>query len=372
MSVIPSHSLAPWLGLIRVSGIGAKSARLLVDHFKSPDAVFSASAASLQKLGVSSKVVSALHQFDWRVIEPDLQWLEQDGHHVITFHDECFPDLLKEIPDFPVLLYVQGDSSLLSSPQLGMVGSRNPSSSGRASAFQFAQFLAQSGFTITSGLAHGVDGASHEGALKATGKTVAVLGTSLDYIYPKAHKKLAETILVQGVLVSEFPMGTPPLPKHFPRRNRIISGLSVGVLVVEAAVKSGSLITARLAMEYAREVFAIPSSIHNPMAKGCHALIKQGAKLVENGQDIVDELSSILGFMEASVDSSSSSGVSELVAGLSDLQKHVLGHIGFEPTSVDEIAGSVECSLVELTQQLLHLELAGVVSSQVGGYVRCG
>ena len=200
----------------------------------------------------------------------------------MTLHDARYPELLKQIADPPSILFVQGDVSLLAKWQIALVGSRNPSASGRDTAYEFSRYLAQDGITINSGLAMGIDAASHQGALAAGGKTIAVIGTGLDRVYPAKHRELAHEIASTGAIVSEFALGTSPRAENFPRRNRIISGLSLGTVVVEAAVKSGSLITARMAMEQGREVFAIPGSIHNPLARGCHQLIRQGAKLVEN------------------------------------------------------------------------------------------
>ncbi len=221
--------------------------------------------------------------------------LEGDNRHLITLHDARYPTLLREIDDAPPMLFIQGDPTILNLPQIAIVGSRNPSASGRQTATDFAHFLASAGLAITSGLADGIDGAAHQGALETKNSTLAVTGTGLDRVYPAKHRELAHRIAEQGALISELPPGTPPIPANFPRRNRIISGLSLGTLVVEAAQKSGSLITARLATEQGREVFAIPGSIHNPLARGCHALIRQGAKLVETAGDILEELAPLLG-----------------------------------------------------------------------------
>ncbi len=220
--------------------------------------------------------------------------MQKSGTRLLPLSDPLYPPLLRQIPDPPIALFVRGDATLLSEPQLAMVGSRNPSVEGRRNAEEFAEYLAKCGLVITSGMALGIDAASHKGALKG-GKTVAVWGTGLDKAYPPRNRELAEEIIAKGVVVSEFPPGTPPLPTHFPRRNRIISGLAVGTLVVEAAKQSGSLITARLASEQGREVFAIPGSIHNPMARGCHRLLRDGAKLVESAGDILEETGAAAG-----------------------------------------------------------------------------
>lgn len=228
---------------------------------------------------------------DWSGVDKDLAWAEQPACRLLTMADVGYPQLLKEIDTSPPVLFVRGDVKLLSTMQIAIVGSRHPSRSGVENASDFAEYFSTRGLTITSGLALGIDGAAHRGALRGTGRTVAVMGNGLDGIYPRRHQRLADQIVEQGgVLVSEFSVGIGPKPEHFPRRNRIISGLSVGTLVVEAALKSGSLITARLALEQGREVFAIPGSIHNPLAKGPHALIQQGAKLVETALDVFEEL----------------------------------------------------------------------------------
>ena len=213
-----------------------------------------------------------------------MEWLSQPGNHVVHFQDAAYPALLKQIADPPPLLFVRGDRDYLAQPQLAIVGSRNPTHTGRALAREFAAHLASFGLTITSGLASGIDGAAHQGAIEAGGTTLAVTGTGLDRVYPARHRDLAHRVAENGALVTEFPPGTAPLAANFPRRNRLISGLSLGTLVVEAALRSGSLITARSALEQGREVFAIPGSIHNPLARGCHALIRDGAKLVESGE----------------------------------------------------------------------------------------
>jgi DNA processing protein len=269
------------------------------------------------------------------------------------------------------VLYVRGAVSALSSPQLAMVGSRNPTASGRRTAAEFAAFFARAGLTITSGLALGVDGASHDGALAAGGRTVAVLGSGLDEVYPPEHRALAALIATRGALVSEFPPGTRPLPPNFPRRNRIISGLSLGTLVVEAARRSGSLITARLAGEHGREVFAIPGSIHNPLSRGCHALIREGAKLVETAADVLSELK--LPFMNQGLAEleESSAGPSAPAATLDKDYKILLDALGFEPASADVLVERTGFPSQSVASMLLILELEGRIALQTGSrYVR--
>ena len=286
---LPRDTLVLWLTLARLPGAGPRTQRTLIEHFGSVENIFSASRGQLEKIlaGKHETVSAILDGPGVQTFESEFDWLGQPAHHLLVWSDADYPPLLREIADPPLLLYVIGRREALASPQLAIVGSRNPSPMGRENAQAFAKSLAGAGLAITSGLALGVDGAAHRGALAAGGHTIAVTGTGLDRVYPARHRELAHAIAARGALVSEFPLGTSPRPENFPRRNRLISGLSLGTLVVEAALQSGSLITARLAAEQGREVFAIPGSIHAPQARGCHALIRQGAKLVETAQDIV-------------------------------------------------------------------------------------
>ncbi|NHZ69869.1 MAG: DNA-protecting protein DprA, partial [Thermotogales bacterium] len=290
---------------------------------------------------------------------------------LLTCLDPGYPALLKEIPDPPALLFVHGDPDYLNQPQLAVVGSRNPSHDGAALAREFSAHLASSGLTITSGLATGIDGAAHQGALQAGGGTVAVTGTGLDRVYPAKHRQLAHQIAENGALVSEFPPGTLPLPENFPRRNRIISGLSLGTLVVEAALRSGSLITAHAALEQGREVFAIPGSIHNPLARGCHALIREGAKLVETGDHILEELASLvtlcLSQANDGVTPKSAAGISENPANLDAEYFNLLDLMGYEPVSVDQLVQRSGLTPEQVSSMLLLLELENHVNSSPGG-----
>ncbi len=285
-------SLARWLTLRRLPGAGVGTPRELLEYFGSVENVFSANRGQLEKsLAVKREAIEAiLSGPDETALKPELDWLGEPQHYLLVWSDPDYPPLLRKIPDPPVMLYVMGDRKLLSRPQLAIVGSRNPTPMGRENARAFAKNLADAGLIITSGMALGIDGAAHRGALEAGGQTIAVAGTGLDRVYPSRHRDLAHDIVRHGALVSEFPLGTPPKPENFPVRNRLISGLSLGTLVVEAALQSGSLITARLATDQGREVFAIPGSIHSPQSRGCHALIRQGVKLVETAQDILEEL----------------------------------------------------------------------------------
>jgi len=298
------------------------------------------------------------------MIDYDLDWLEQQNNGVLTFNDTNYPLQLKEIADPPPILFVRGNPDLLTLPQIAIVGSRNPSALGKETAFSFARTLSLCGFVITSGLALGIDGASHRGALNAKGYTVAVAGTGLDRVYPARHKELATEIVNTGVMISEFPPGTTAKANHFPRRNRIISGLCQGLLVVEAAKQSGSLITARMALEQNREVFAIPGSIHNPLARGCNALIREGAKLVETTQDILEELNQYYQQDEKLLSQTTQSTL--------DLeQQTLLNRIMFSPTSIDHLVENTGESVEAISSMLLILELQGYLEATAGGcYVR--
>jgi DNA processing protein len=282
---------ALWICLQQILGLGGQGICKLLSQFGSPENIFAASHQDLNKV-VSEAVTSLIKQGpNLEAAEISLQWLEKDDNYLITLADAHYPQALLEIPDPPPILYAKGDLSCLKMPAIAMVGSRNASVQGEKNAEKFAYALSEQGFCIISGMALGIDGAAHRGVLKnKNGKTIAVVGTGLDIVYPAKHRELAHKIVKQGLVISEFAIGTPSRPQNFPRRNRIISGLSLGCLVVEANIPSGSLITAKCATEQGREVFAIPGSIHSPMSKGCHELIKQGAKLVDCIKDITDEL----------------------------------------------------------------------------------
>ncbi|HZR35908.1 MAG TPA: DNA-processing protein DprA, partial [Nevskia sp.] len=288
-----AEALRGWLALQRVSGLGASGARRLLERYGDPDAALAAGTPAWRAAGLSEAVCRGLAEPDWAGVEQDLAWLAQSSaapRDVVTCRDPRYPPLLAQIAQPPLLLFTLGDAALLRLPQLAIVGARSASAQGAENAQAFATELARRGISVTSGLALGIDAAAHRGALAADGYTIAVCGNGLDRIYPSRNRELAHAIAARGLLVSEFPVGVAPLPEHFPRRNRIISGLALGTLVVEAARESGSLITARLAVEQGREVFAIPGSIHNPLARGCHSLIREGAKLVETVDDILAEL----------------------------------------------------------------------------------
>ena len=283
-----------WVSLLLIQGLDSLGICKLLKTFGSPSQIFMASHQQLCVV-VSENIASQIRKGpDLEEAQPTIDWLQFSDNHLITLADSHYPQKLLEISDPPPVIYAKGDLDCLNSLAFAIVGSRNASVQGEKNAEAFAQTLSQHGLCIVSGLALGIDAAAHLGALKAGKKTIAVVGTGLDIVYPAKHRDLAHQIAAQGLIISEFPIGTTSLPENFPRRNRIISGLSLGCLVVEANVKSGSLITARFAAEQGREVFAIPGSIHSPMSKGCHALIKQGAKLVDHINDITDELAPYL------------------------------------------------------------------------------
>ena len=351
-----------WLTLIRAPRLGNAGALRLLQHCGSAAGCFTPDIPA--SLDLHAETRAWLRAPDRAAAEQDREWMHKTGARLLTVTDPAYPPLLKQIPDPPFALFVRGDAALLSEPQLAMVGSRNPSVEGRRNAEEFAEYLARCGLVIVSGMALGIDAASHKGALKG-GKTVAVWGTGLDKPYPPRNRELAQQILEQGVIVSEFPPGTPPLPTHFPRRNRIISGLSVGTLVVEAARQSGSLITARLAAEQGREVFAIPGSIHNPMARGCHRLLRDGAKLVESGADILEELAPLLGL--AALPAAPSAPGESAAAPEDPEYRLLLNSLDFAPTSVDALVERTGLTPDVVSSMLLMLELQGHVEASPGG-----
>lgn len=348
--------------MLRAPGFGTARFNAVIGSGLSPEALFQEPRDCLSTLGLKQCTVDYLKSPDWNVIDRDLQWLNQPGRCAITRNDADYPACLKEIASPPPVLFVIGDPGLLSTPQLAIVGSRNPSPSGQAIASDFAAALSATGLSITSGLALGIDASAHQGSLDAGGKTIAVLGTGPDRVYPARNQTLAHEIAERGCLVSEFPPGTRPKAGNFPRRNRVISGLSLGVLVVEAAIQSGSLITARLALEQGREVFAIPGSIHNPLAKGCNALIKKGAKLVETVSDILEELQ-IFQPIEKTIDYLPQPTIEP-----DPDQKKILKYVAYDPTSIDTLVKETGESPETIASSLLVLELQGYVQMTSGGY----
>ena len=418
---IHNEELIANLSIWRLPGVGPKTFHKIRQSFKKLADVIGLEPSRLLKAGLKEEaalILSAL-KIEYLMgdscqikhnralnelitgVKKDLEWLEQQNNHLLLFDDPLYPEYLKTIHIPPPLLFVKGRSEILNNLQIGIVGSRNASRVGQANTFSFAKFLADQGLTITSGLALGIDGVAHQAAVGRIGNTIAVVANGLDQVYPKRHASLAENIVVNGgALVSEFPIGVLPRPQHFPRRNRIISGLSRGVLVVEAALKSGSLITARYAMEQGREVFAIPGSIHNPLAKGCHSLIKQGAALVETGEDILQELE-LRGiyanlqslttetdmendeitktkqtekvYKEESLKAAEPAVFKEASNGkLKAVETTIIEALGFEELTLDALVEITGIEAAVLASSLIVLELQGKVVQEAGGYILSG
>lgn len=339
--LVREDELAAWLRLLATPGIGRETARALLATHGSPEAVIAA--------GVLAKADLP------KLLATTMAWLDgQPSRAIVTLADVEYPAALLQTADPPLLLYVQGRVELLGAPSVAVVGSRNPSPQGKDNARAFARHLSRAGFTVVSGLAHGIDGAAHEGGLDGGGSTLAVVGTGLDLVYPSQHHDLAHRIGREGLLVSEYPLGTNPLAGNFPQRNRIIAGLARGTLVVEATLRSGSLITARLAVEAGREVFAIPGSIHAPQSRGCHLLIKQGAKLVDAAEDILEELRP--GQASGSAAAAAPASTDPLLAAL-----------GHDPATLDMLIDRTGRPAAELNARLLELELAAQVVRMPGG-----
>ncbi len=364
-----AQRLVPWLKLVHAPGLGAARARELLDTVGTAQAICTAPVATLRRSGLTDESINALGVASTPPIDAELAWAEQPGNHILTYDDPLYPTLLRELRDAPPVLYVRGDCEVLATLQLAMVGSRKPTGGGRRTAFEFARHLARCGLTITSGLALGIDAASHAGALRADGLTVAVMGSGHNHVYPRDNAALAEQIVEQGALISELPLDAPPRREHFPRRNRLLSGLSAGVLVVEAATRSGSLITARLANEQGREVFAVPGSIHSPQARGTNSLIRDGAKLVETAEHILEELAPYAAAARQADVAESNADPS--MPSLDTDYQSLLDAVDFAPTAVDTLVESTGRSAAEIASMLLILELQGRVEAVAGGlYVR--
>jgi DNA processing protein len=354
------RGLAFWLRLTLIPGVGGEARRLLLKAFGLPQAIFEASPRALSAI-IDLELAERLLSHECTAeIEAALDWAAQPGNHLLTLADADYPQSLLTSDDPPVLLYAKGNIETLNRPMLAVVGSRNATAQGLRDAEAFAQALGNAGLTIVSGLALGIDAAAHRGALATAAGTVAVIGTGADRLYPARNESLARAIAEKGVVLSEFPLGTPPLASNFPRRNRIIAGLGLGCLVVEAALRSGSLITARLAAETGREVFAIPGSIHSPLSRGCHQLIRQGAKLVESAQDILEELrweTSYSATIIPDQDAVPQNGSEE----------QVLAFLGDAPCTIDTLSARCGLTPADLLAMLLPLELAGRVAQLPGG-----
>jgi len=349
-----------WIGLSLIPGLGGEAYRRLLSVFGEPDNIYSAGYSALSAV-VKPEIARCICAGpDPELLRPMLEWLEQPANHLVTLADTDYPPLLLQVPDPPPLFYLMGRRELLRSKSFAIVGSRNASPQGNANAEAFARSLSDSGFCIVSGMAAGIDAAAHRGGLAGDSSSIAVVGTGLDSVYPASNHALAHALAENGALISEFPLGTPAKSANFPRRNRIISGLSVGCLVVEAALRSGSLITARLAAEHGRDVFAIPGSIHSPLSKGCHALIKQGVKLVESAEDILSELNC------AAVPQPESDAPQSDV-GSGDSSRRILETMGFDPVHIDELVVRTGLTSNSVSAMLLHMELDGYVATLPGG-----
>ena len=405
MNTQSTEVLRLWLTLRQIPKVGVKTLqKLMAAHAIELSPLLNLPAADLAQLKLNPQQIKAITQPDKQLIEQCLAWAEAPDHHILGYFDDnpdsLYPEYLKNIASPPLLLFIKGDPSLLNKPQLAMVGSRNLTITGQDNAVFFARQMAERGIVITSGLAIGVDGYSHRGALDGQGKTIAVLGTGLNQIYPKRHQHLAAEIAEKGALVSEFWPNQTVRAENFPRRNRIVSGLSQGTLVVEAALKSGSLITARYAMEQGREVFAIPGSIHNPMSKGCHALIKQGAKLTEDINDIIEDVPLFQQVVAARLKPSPiqadlpltmpnqaipnqampnqaipnqaipNQAIPNQAMPSQTIESPILQYIGFDNTPVDFIVQRSAMPVNEILCLLLDLEMAGEVAAVDGGYIR--
>jgi len=355
--MIAEPGLASWLQLSLTPGISASALREILKRFGLPEATLAGPRSRLSGL-LSAEAVSALYSDDVaRAVARAMAWAERPGNAVVTLADTAYPALLLEVPDPPPVIYVRGRTELLARPSLAIVGSRNATAQGERDAERFSRAFSDAGLTVVSGLAQGVDTAAHRGGLAGPGSTIAVLGTGCDVLYPRGNAALAERIAESGLLLSEFPLSTPAIPHNFPRRNRVISGLSRGCLVVEAAMASGSLITARCALEQGREVFAMPGSIHSPLSKGCHALIKAGAKLVESAEDVLAEVSAFRLSATSNITPAASLDPSE----------PLLTQMGPDPVDVDSLCVRSGKGAQEVAAELLRLELAGRVAALPGG-----
>ena len=365
--MIDTDEQAAWLRLLLVPGIGREGARRLLAAFGSPQAVVTAPEAALAAVA-GERYVAAIRDEPadlGTALDAVRRWLSGgDDRWLLTLGDAAYPGRLLQSPDPPLLLYGQGNPAHLAAPSIAVVGSRHPTAQGRDNARDFSRAFGQAGYAVVSGLAQGIDGAAHEGALEAGAPTVAVVGTGLDRVYPPRHRDLAHRIARQGVLVSEYLPGTPPLAENFPQRNRIIAGLSLGTVVVEAALRSGSLITARLANEAGREVYALPGSIHAEQSRGCHALIRDGARLVESAAEVLDDLRQPgLGLATAPAATGGDTGTPAAPAPDDPL----LDALGHDPVTLDSLQARTGWPTADLLARLLDLELEGRVARLPGG-----
>jgi DNA processing protein len=361
------EDLLAWVTLTRAPALDVPALVTALETLGQAGGVISASDSMRARAGLSAPAREFLRGATAGPSSAEGIWLQDPRHHIVPFTDLRYPKMLRSLERCPIALYVAGNIDALNDPQLAVVGSRNPTAQGRETAFAFAEYLAQRGLAIVSGLAEGIDTQAHRGALAAPGITLGVLGTGLDIIYPRDNARLAGEIQERGALVSEFPLGTPPRRANFPQRNRTIAGLSLGTLVVEAARRSGSLITARHAIEQGREVFAIPGSIHNPLSRGCHQLIRQGAKLTETADDILSELNFSAFLTDASAPVSVSAAPGSLEPGMDKDHKILLDALGFDPVDLDALVVRTGFKPEAVSSMMLILELEGHVQAAPGG-----
>jgi DNA processing protein len=356
-----------WATLTRTPALNAATVLKALERLESARGIVEASEAAGAQAGIPAAARHFLRHAAGSQFAADRKWLQNEHHHLLPITDTRYPKLLRSLPDCPMALYVAGSVDALGDPQLAVVGSRNPTPQGRDTAFDFAHGLAHRGLAITSGLAQGIDEAAHRGALAAQGLTVAVLGNGIDVVYPRSNRDLSQMIERHGALVSEFPLGTAPRRAHFPRRNRIIAGLSLGTLVVEAASRSGSRITALAANDCGREVFAIPGSIHNPLSRGCHELIKQGAKLTETPDDILSELNFSAFFANDTGTAAGGAERNRVASGMDKEHKILLDALGFDPADLDMLVVRTGFKAQAVSSMMLILELEGHVQAAPGG-----
>jgi DNA processing protein len=366
-AMLPQEEALAWMALTRVPAIDHEALKLAMSTGAGALDILSAGAAAWVRAGLSAATCEFLASPASAPTATELKWLQNSRHRILPFSDDDFPEALRDASPCPLALYIDGNAGVLKDPQLSIVGSRNPTPSGRDTAFEFAEELAASGIGITSGLAEGIDTAAHRGALVAQGITVAVLGSGVDVIYPRRNLQLSEEICFQGALLSEFPLQTPPRRENFPKRNRLIATLSLGTLVVEAARRSGSLITARLAADHNRELFAVPGSIRNPLSRGCHALIRDGAKLTESTADILRELNFSAFFDRSARSKSGHDGAPGIEAGMDKEHKILLDALGFDSADLDRLVVRTGLKPEAVSSMMLILELEGHVQAAPGG-----
>jgi DNA processing protein len=365
--MLPSDDSLAWVKLTRTPGLDAAALSRAIGIFGTAHALISASPAAQSRAGIPAVAREFLLSSKAAISRAERGWLEDPRHHVVPFIDPRYPSLLRSTDQYPAVLYVAGNIGVLNDPQLAIVGSRNPTAQGLDTAHEFSEYLAGRGLTVTSGLASGIDSAAHRGALRAQGITLAVLGSGVDVIYPQGNRRLAGDILQQGALISAFPLGTAPRRENFPQRNAIIAGLSLGTLVVEAARRSGSLITARLAATFGRELFAIPGSIHSPLSRGCHELIKQGAKLTETAHDILSELNFSAFFAGVQKPPTDPAAGGIVASGMDKDHKILLDALGFDPADLDILVVRTGFKPEAVSSMMLILELEGHVQAAPGG-----